>query len=178
MKRVTDLGVTLPIFEVGGSRVLFMISTFYAFADLPVHLKTLRYEAEDCEEPKTALDIYRLFLTLWPLKLLAGRVKIEVSSLSEEWVKGLTLNVNDLDPNAVRACRQFAESYFSHQEPHVGNRASLESVKSERFKSKLQALRDFDGPVTPETVGGFVRGLLVSAEWRAAFWLPVDAYDL
>lgn len=111
-----------------------------------------------------------LLMTFWPLKLLAGRVKIQFRSMRKELVNRMDLHKIDLGLQLVEAFRRFARCYFSHNRPSVGKSDSLEATRAIIYEEKLAELPAFDSPIlTPDAwiLEDFVKRM----EWMEAEYL-------
>jgi hypothetical protein len=150
VEEMIGYGAPLRFFRVGRSRELFMTCVFYAFNDVPTQLKTLTYHVE-CHRPPHMLSAEGLLMTLWPLKLLAGRVKVQFRSMRKELVNRIHLHKMDLGFQLVEACRRFARCYFSHDRPSVGKSNSLEATRAIIYREKMAELAAFNTSIfTPD----------------------------
>ena len=96
------------------------------------------------------LAAYGLRATFWPLKLLAGRVKVEIRSMRKELVNRINLHENDLDAKVVEACQHFAQCYFSHTRSSLGKSDSLEATRASIFEKKMANLAASNIPFLPD----------------------------
>jgi hypothetical protein len=138
-------------FWLGTSRLLFLTCVFYAFNDWPTQLETLTYHVEGRRTPSmhTAKGLLSAF---WPLKLLAGRVQVEIRSMRKEFVDRINLHENDLDAQVIEACQHFAQCYFSHTRPSLGRSDSLEATRAIILEEKMTQLEAFRIPVLPDII--------------------------
>jgi hypothetical protein len=163
VRDMSRYGLPQRRFGNSGSRALFLICTFFAFAGLRTQLQTLEYDviAHQSLSPPTTTELH---LTFWPLKLLAGHVKVTIPSVPKEIVDSLDPETNDLDLEVIEACQRFALCYFSHKRPLVGNPISLESITGIVFKNKMDNLMGFRGLIDPDNIQRLM-DLVKRMEW-------------
>jgi hypothetical protein len=167
---VTDLslyGLPQRRYEKGGSRALFMICTFFAFAGLQTQLQTLKYDVGGHEFPLPSTT-HELLLTFWPLKLFAGCVQVDVPSVPKEILACLHLDTNDLHPEVIEACQRFALCYFSHRRPIVQKPISLATATSNISQNKLNNLGGFGGLINPDNIQRLMN-FVKRMEWTRAW---------
>ena len=162
-------GAPLRYFRVGRSRELFLTCVFYAFNDMPTQLKTLTYHVEG-HRPPHMLSAEGLLMTFWPLKLLAGRVKIQFRFMRKELVNRMNLHKMDLCFQLVEACRRFARFYFSHDRPSVGKSDSLEATRTIIYREKLAELAAFNSPIFTKDAW-MLEDFVKRMEWMEAEFL-------
>ena len=167
LEDVTRPGAAVRRFRVGGSRLLFLTCVFYAFNDMPTQLKTLRYYVED-HKPTHMVTVNEMLSTFWPLKLLEGRVQVEILATSKELVGRMSLReMVDLSIPVIGACARFAYCYFSHHRPSIGKSDSLEATRAIIYSEKLAELAAFKIPIFMQDIwrlGNFVKRM----EWMEA----------
>lgn len=135
-----------------GSRVLFLISTFYAFTAELFHLRTLTCHLESRKHPEGATGDQQYYIakTLWPLMLRVGRVEIDVASMCKcnDCLDNLDLRFDRLDSGMIEACRRFAKCFYSHKD-HSVNEGSvgMETVGERILKRKTKELGSFSEPI-------------------------------
>ncbi|GAB7323211.1 hypothetical protein MBLNU13_g05702t1 [Cladosporium sp. NU13] len=167
LQETTVPGVTRRRFQVGASRLLFLTCVFYAFNDFPTQLKTLEYHVEGHREP-SMLTPKSLFSTFWPLKLLAGRVRVEIRSIRKELVDRIKLHEMLLNFQVIEACQRFAKCYFSHNRPSVaGGSYLLEASRAEIYREKMAELAAFSIPIFPQDIWR-LRNFVKRMEWMEA----------
>ena len=170
LEDVTRHGAAVRRFRVGGSRLLFLTCVFYAFHDMPTQLKTLRYYVED-HKPSHMVTANEMLSTFWPLKLLEGRVQVEIRATSEELVGRMSLReMVDLSFPVLEACARFACCYFHHHRPSIGKSDSLEATRAIIYEEKLAELAEFGSPIfmyDAWSLGNFVKRM----EWMEAEYL-------
>ena len=106
---VTSYGAAMRRLRVGRSRLLFLSCVFYAFNDMPTQLKTLSYYVKGHKSPHV-LTANGLFLMFWPLKLLAGRVQVEIRAMPKEPVTRISLHkMVDIGFPVIKGCQRFAQ---------------------------------------------------------------------
>jgi hypothetical protein len=170
LEDVTRHGAAVRRFRVGGSRLLFLTCVFYAFNDMPTQLKTLRYYVED-HKPPHMVTVNEMLSTLWPLKLLEGRVQVEIHATSEELVGRMSLReMVNLDFPVIEACVRFACCYFSHHRPSIGKSDSLEATRAFIYSEKLAGLAAFKIPIFMQDIWR-LRNFVKRMEWMEAEYL-------
>ena len=138
--------------------MLFLTCVFYAFSDLDTRLKTLRYDVED-DKTLSVFDADNLLMTFWPLKLLAGRVRVTNPALPDELAGRIKLYESDVHSEVIEACQRFAQCYFFHNRPSVEKFGPLESTRRTILRKKMAELKAFDVPIVPDNIQSLVESL-------------------
>jgi len=149
MLEIASYGAGGNRYWLGASRLIFLTSVFYAFNDSHTQLKTLTFHVEGHRAP-SMLTAYGLRATFWPLKLLAGRVKVQIRSMRKELANRINLHENDLDAEVIEACQHFAQCFFSHKRPSLGVSDSLEATRAKIFEKKMANLAASNIPFLPD----------------------------
>ena len=150
---------------LGANRGLFSICAFYAFRRTALKDVEILLEMQPTYDE---LGVDRLRASFWPLKLLGGKVNVNMSDLPLAQFASLTLNVNDVSTAMNTAGARYVGSFLTSALPmrRVWSSWMSEGERKQTTQSKLECLRGYIDQHNARMVEGFLNRVDSASGWN------------